>query len=105
MFSEITRIRPACARRPDVAMPIERAKSPLSSAMSGFPCLGHALALADRGLQKMQALAVERGGRRIVHLVGGHFQHLVLEVDGVARRPGLEPALAVIPVEGLPTAR
>src|SRR5882757_2565696 len=100
IFSEITRIRPACARRPEVAMPIERAKSLLSSAMCGFLRLGHALALADRGLQKMQALAVERGGRRVVHLVGGHFQHLVLEVDGVAGGPGLEAALAAIPCEG-----
>jgi hypothetical protein len=33
MFSEITRIRPACARRPDVAMLIERAKSLPSSAI------------------------------------------------------------------------
>jgi hypothetical protein len=37
MFSEITRIRPACARRPEVAMPIERAKSPPSSAMMPSP--------------------------------------------------------------------
>jgi hypothetical protein len=33
MFSEITRIRPACARNPEVAMLIERAKSLPSSAM------------------------------------------------------------------------
>jgi hypothetical protein len=37
MFSEITRIRPACARNPEVAMLIERAKSLASSAMIGFP--------------------------------------------------------------------
>ena len=37
MFSEITRIRPACARRPEVAMLIERAKSLPSSAMIRFP--------------------------------------------------------------------
>ena len=30
MFSEITRIRPACARRPEVAMPIDRAKSAIT---------------------------------------------------------------------------
>src|SRR5438477_5942100 len=33
MFSEITRIRPAWARRPEVAIPIDREKSPTSSAM------------------------------------------------------------------------
>src|SRR6266436_7227843 len=33
IFSEITRIRPACARRPEVAMLIDRAKSPASFAM------------------------------------------------------------------------
>ena len=33
MFTEITRIRPACARRPDVAMLIERMKSLESFAM------------------------------------------------------------------------
>jgi hypothetical protein len=33
MFSEITRIRPACARRPEVAMLIERTKSLESFAM------------------------------------------------------------------------
>jgi hypothetical protein len=36
MFSEITRMRPACARKPDVAMLIERAKSLPSSAMIRF---------------------------------------------------------------------
>src|SRR6185369_11598313 len=33
MFSEITRIRPACARRPEVAMLIDLAKSPPSFAI------------------------------------------------------------------------
>jgi hypothetical protein len=37
IFSEITRIRPACARRPDVAMLIDRAKSLPSLAMIRFP--------------------------------------------------------------------
>src|SRR3954454_21210845 len=81
MFSEITLIRPACARRPDVAMPIERAKSPPSFAMMSFPQFRScALALADRGLQKMQAFAVERGHGGIVHLVGGDLEHLVSSV-------------------------
>jgi hypothetical protein len=37
IFSEITRIRPACARKPEVAILIERAKSPASLAMMSFP--------------------------------------------------------------------
>jgi hypothetical protein len=37
MFSEITRIRPACARRPEVAMPIDRMKSFASLAMVPLP--------------------------------------------------------------------
>src|SRR6267154_1701262 len=36
IFSEITRIRPACARRSEAAMLIERAKSPASLAMIPF---------------------------------------------------------------------
>src|SRR5204863_7014812 len=104
MFSEITLIRPACARSPDVAMPIERAKSPPSFAMMSFPqLLVRRLALADRGLQKMQALAVERSHRGIVHLVGGHLEHLVFQSDGVAGRPRLENPLPIL-FEGLPAA-
>src|SRR5215212_5942234 len=97
MFSEITLIRPACARRPEVAMLIERAKSPPSFAMMPFPqVLILLLTLADRGLQKMQALAVERGHGGIVHLVGGNLEHLVFQCDGVAGGPGLENRLAVL---------
>src|SRR6476660_2887629 len=79
-------------------MLIERAKSPPSFAMMSFPWLYPArcfLALADRGLQKMQALAVERGHRRVVHLVGRHLEHFVLEIDGIAAGPGLEACLAI----------
>jgi len=36
IFSEITRIRPAWARNPEVAMLIERTKSPASFAMIPF---------------------------------------------------------------------
>src|SRR6185295_6444196 len=103
IFSEITRIRPACARSPEVAMLIERAKSPPSFAMMS-PCPYPASALADRGLEKMQALAVERSHRRVVHLVGGDLEHLVLEIDGVAGGPGLETRLA-IQREALSTTR
>src|SRR2546429_9999240 len=104
MFSEITRIRPACARRPDVAIPIERTKSLESSAMlSPLPVADHALALSDRGLEKVQALAVERGHRGVIHLVGRDLEHLVLEIDGVAGRARLEAGLAVL-VETVATA-
>ena len=48
------------------------------------------LALADRGFQQTQTLAVERGDGRIVHLVVRDFQHLVLQIDGIAGRAGLE---------------
>src|SRR5258708_25234849 len=95
MFSEITRIGPAWARSPEVAMLIERAKSPpsLSMMLSSRPY--PASAFADRGLQKMQALAVERGHRRVVHLVGRYLEHFVLEIDGIAAGPGLEACLAI----------
>src|SRR4029077_9689257 len=107
MFSEITRIRPACARRPEVAIPIDRTKSLESSAMMSLPCLcsgpDHALALADRGLQQVQALRIERGHRGIIHLVGGDLEHLVFEIDGVAGRSGLEARFAVL-IERVATA-
>src|SRR4030081_3598596 len=96
MFSESTRIRPACARKPEGAMLIERAKSPPSLAMIRFPQVLVRLTLAYRRLQKMQALAVKRSDRRIVHLVGGDLEHLLLEIDGVTGGPGLEPRLAVL---------
>src|SRR6202140_613564 len=76
-------------------MLIERAKSPPSLAMM-FPLLQLSSTLADRGLQKMQALAVERGHRRVVHLIGGDLEHLVFEIDGIAGGPGLETGLAVL---------
>src|SRR5438132_2416786 len=100
MFSEIRRMRPACARRPDVAMLIDLAKSlpSLDIVRSLYP---RASAFADRGLDEAKAAAVERGRRRIVHLVGGDLQHLVLEIDGIARGPGLEAALAAVMVKGL----
>src|SRR5262245_64418826 len=98
MFSEIRRMRPACARRPDVAMLIDLAKSLASLDML---CSLHprASALADRGLDEAKTAAVERGRRRIVHLVGGDLQHLVLEIDGVAGGPGQEPAPAAVMLE------
>src|SRR5260221_1885069 len=87
-------MRPAWARSPEVAMLIERAKSPPSLAMMFVLLPYPASALADRGLQKMQALAVERGHRRVVHLVGRHLEHFVLEIDGIAGGPGLEACLS-----------
>src|SRR5579871_4496518 len=102
MFSEITRMRPACARRPEVSIPIDRVKSLMSSAMIVAP-YSPALALADRSFQQMQALAVERGDRRIIHLVGGYLHHLFLETDAIAGGLGLEADLAV-DVEGAAAA-
>src|ERR1700759_3080399 len=100
MFSEITRMRPACARRPEVAIPIERVKSlTLSSAIVYSPST-----LADRGLQQMQALAVERGHGRIIHLVGGGLHHLLFQPHRMACRPRLE-AGAAVDVEPLAAAR
>src|SRR5215471_10874929 len=103
MFSEMTLMRPAWARSPDVAIPIERPKSLVSLAMNVclhcYPLLGpfsRCSALADRGLQKMQALAVERGGRRVIHLVGGNLHHLLFEADRVAGGPGLEAHLLIL---------
>src|SRR5258707_7583984 len=77
-------------------MLIERAKSAPSFAMMSSPCPYPASTLADRGLQKMQAFAVERGHRRVVHLVGGDLEHLVFEIDGIAGGPGLESSLAIL---------
>ena len=51
----------------------------------------------------MQALAVERGHRGVIHLVGRDLEHLVLEIDGVAGRARLEAGLAVL-VETVATA-
>src|SRR5260370_12789489 len=96
-------MRPAWARSPEVAMLIERAKSPPSLAMM-LSCPYPASTLADRGLQKMQALAVERGHRGVVHLVGGDLEHLVFEIDGIAGGPGLESSLAILR-EALSAAR
>src|ERR1700710_1421578 len=92
MFSEITRIRPACARKPEAAMLIERTKPPPSSAMS----CSYASAFSDGGFQQSEAAAVERGRRRVIHLVGGDFQHLVFQIDGVAGGPRLVAGLAVL---------
>src|SRR5258706_16028924 len=76
-------------------MLIERAKSPPSLAMMLSSCLYPASALADRGFEKMQTLAVERGRRRVVHLVSGNLEHLVFEIDGIAGGPDLEACLAI----------
>ena len=54
------------------------------------------LALADRRLEKMQALAVERGHRRIIHLVGRDPQHFLFETDRVAGGSGLKSDPAVL---------
>src|SRR3977135_3778954 len=62
-------------------------------------------ALSDGGFQKPQAAAVERGCRRVIHLVSRDLEHLIFEIDRVAGRPGLESPLAIIPKALSPTRR
>src|SRR5438876_636524 len=79
MFSEMTRIRPAWARRPDAAMPIDFRKS-----ISASPLRRHSSALADRRLDQAEALRIERRPRLVVHLVGGDLHHLVFHAHRIA---------------------
>jgi len=67
--------------------------------MIAFPQVS---ALADSGFQEPQAAAVERGRRRIIHLVGGNLEHLVLEIDGVAGGRVWKPLLPLSPVKVCP---
>src|SRR4249920_2511565 len=101
IFSEITRMRPACARRPDVAMLIERAKSLPSSAMIRLP---YASALSDGGFEQAEAAAVERSRRGVIHLVGRDLQHLVFQIDRIAGRFGHKAVLAAVSPETRPAA-
>src|SRR5204863_5869 len=101
MFSEITRMRPACARRPDVAMLIERAKSLPSSAMIRLP---YASAFSDGGFEQPEAAAVERSRRGVIHLVGRNLQHLVFQIDRIAGRLGQKAVLAAVSPETLSAA-
>src|SRR5882724_373277 len=84
IFSEITRMRPAWARSPEVAIAIDFRKSmllyscalracPYRKAGSHFP--GQALALAERGLDQPEPAGIERGRRLVIHLVGGDLEH------------------------------
>src|SRR5436190_709174 len=75
----------------------------LSGLMLPLPFSDHALALSDRCLEQVQALAVERGHRRVIHLIGRNLEHLVLEIDGVAGGTRLKAGLAIL-VEGVATA-
>ena len=79
IFSEMIRIRPAWARRPDAAMVSVLRKSKVVSQ----PC-GARLALAERRLDEIEAARVERGCCLKIHLVGGDLHHLLFEIDGVA---------------------
>src|SRR5437773_8342833 len=85
MFSEMMRMRPACARSPDAAMAIDFRKS--TAVLLACCC---ALALANRRLDEAEAAGVERGRLLVIHLVAGDLDHLVLEIDGVAGRPNVE---------------
>ena len=92
MFSEMIRMRPACARNPDAAIEIDFKKSmgPSPDAADVFQ-----VAPAERRLDQAEAARVERGRGLIVHLVGGDLEHLVFEAHGVAGRPHLEFAAAI----------
>ena len=89
MFSAITRMRPACARRPDAAIAIDLRKSTaaLLAGLNLRTVSDQPSALADRGLEEAEAALIERGRGLIVHLVGGDLDHLVFEVDRVAGGP------------------
>ena len=84
MFSEMMRMRPICARRPDAAMVSDLTKSmpqPRAARMTFAP------ASADRELDQRETVRVERRHRLVVHLVGRHFHHLVFVGHRVAARP------------------
>ena len=61
-------------------------------------------AFSDGGFQQSKAAAVERGRGRVVHLVGGDFQHLVFQIDGVARRARLITGLGILREAARPPA-
>src|SRR6185437_8315768 len=75
MFSEMMRMRPACARKPEAAM-----ASVLMKSMSAL------LFLAQRHFDEAEAARVDGGRRLVVHLVGGDLHHLFFEIDRVAGR-------------------
>src|ERR1700722_19323170 len=82
MFSEMMRMRPACARRPDAAM-----ASDLMKSITGFR--RPLSALVGGELDEAQTVRVELRRGLEVHLVLGHLHHLVLEGHGVAGRTHL----------------
>src|SRR5262245_8994761 len=84
MFSEMTRMRPTCARRPEAAMAIVLMKSICYLRAARDPLL-----VAERRLQEAEAARVELAGGLVVHLVRRDLHHLVLEVHRVARRTHL----------------
>src|SRR3954463_13798210 len=69
MFSEMTRMRPAWARRPEAAIAIDFRKSIVLS----FQC---ASALAERGFDQAETARVDGRRRLVVHGVGGDLHHL-----------------------------
>src|SRR4051812_5351266 len=82
MFSEMMRMRPACARSPEAAIARVLMKS-----MSAL------LLLAQRDFDQAEAACVDGGRRLIVHLVASDLHHLFFEIDGVAGRLDLVAGL------------
>src|SRR6185312_4051103 len=93
MFSEMMRMRPACARKPEAAI-----DSVLTKSIVVLRRPYVRLALAKRGLDEIEAACVEGRRRLEIHLVGGNFHHFFLEVHRIAGRAHFEGARIGIPV-------
>src|SRR5437016_1867890 len=98
MFSEMMRMRPACARKPEAAIVSVLIKSTVPSSRLSRS------ALAERSLDEIEATRVERRRCLEIHLVGRNLHHLFLEVHGIARWPNLEGARISVSVSWLAQA-
>src|SRR5690348_6634563 len=76
MFSEMIRMRPAWARKPDAAMVSVLRKSTPSLLQTTLA----RSAFTERSLEKIETACIERGGGLEIHLVGGHFHHFFFKV-------------------------
>src|SRR6476660_9772757 len=95
----MTRMRPACARRPDAAIVSVFKKSIVAL----LPAHGR-LALAERSLDEIKTARVERRRCLEVHLVGSNLHHLFLEVHGIPGGANLEGARTAVSVRRLAQA-
>src|SRR6202043_2397039 len=92
MFSEMMRMRPACARNPEAAIAIDLRKSTPALLLAARRPRS---TLAEGGLDEAEPAAVKRRDHLVVHLVGGDLHHLVFETDRVAGRAHLITAATV----------